>query len=322
MAFEQTQEQINNLKTLQQSLSELTDDVNELAPKIVAVDNITKELESGKALIAQAITDKGVPATADESLSELAEKVSEIDWNPNVGCVWDEGYEPKDVLDVFNNSAYLKEINSDKLSNINANTLCPFSNIERIILTNPLIGADNTTPFNVHYLIDFSSNLKKVHLPYARNITVTSGVSQPKCIDLELICDNVTRVISGTGYMALDKNSVYKSMVFGTLEGFNINGNNRQKQYRLRNITVGENTDITLNFSMFWDARDVIAEGQSGIDELNSNIQNNLVANLKDNTGTTAKTVTFGQDLRNVLTAETEQMFADKNWNISPAKTV
>ena len=42
------------------------------------LEAVAEELAAGKILIAQAITDKGVPASADESLSALAEKIGEI----------------------------------------------------------------------------------------------------------------------------------------------------------------------------------------------------------------------------------------------------
>jgi hypothetical protein len=49
----------------------------------------------------------------------------------------------------------------------------------------------------------------------------------------------------------------------------------------LRNITIGAGTDVNLPFQN-WTAKDVIAEGQSGIDELNSNLYNNLLTKLYD----------------------------------------
>jgi hypothetical protein len=49
----------------------------------------------------------------------------------------------------------------------------------------------------------------------------------------------------------------------------------------LRNITIGENTDVNLQFQK-WIASKVILEGQSGIDELNSNLYNNLLTKLYD----------------------------------------
>jgi hypothetical protein len=49
----------------------------------------------------------------------------------------------------------------------------------------------------------------------------------------------------------------------------------------LCNITIGTNTDIDLPFQ-YWTATNVIAEGQSGIDELNNNLRTNLLEKLAD----------------------------------------
>ena len=50
---------------------------------------------------------------------------------------------------------------------------------------------------------------------------------------------------------------------------------------KLINLTIGQDTDINLPF-IFWTASNVIAEGQSGIDELNNNLRNNLLEKLTD----------------------------------------
>ena len=73
--------------------------------------------------------------------------------------------------------------------------------------------------------------------------------------------------------------SALQNVVFGTLssctEPFS------QGKSNLRNITIGADTNINLPFQN-WTATDVIAEGQSGIDELNSNLYNNLLTKLYD----------------------------------------
>lgn len=49
----------------------------------------------------------------------------------------------------------------------------------------------------------------------------------------------------------------------------------------LRDVKIGQGTDINLPFR-YWYATNVIAEGQSGIDELNTNLYNNLLTKLYD----------------------------------------
>ena len=283
-----------------------------------------KEVESGKALIAQAIRDKGVPATADESLSELAEKVSEIDWNPNVGFTFMDGYAPKTLVEYLNGYyKYLLSVDDYQITtDLKDGAFQHCINVASIILNNLQVPTLNSTM--THSIFYGNTNLRYVKLPKITNInnfqawdgSGSAGIQALYSINFEVpMCHYFVTTLLGR-----NNNNIFSSLTFGKLTTFNITSLGGP-QFLLRNITVGNGTDITLNLSL-WDARYVIAEGQSGIDELNSNIQNNLIANLKDNTGLTAKTVTFGQNLRNVLTAETEQMFADKNWNIAPAKTV
>ena len=86
----------------------------------------------------------------------------------------------------------------------------------------------------------------------------------------------------------------------------------------LRKLIVGQGTEINLTLGA-WAATDVIAEGQSGIDELNYNIKTYLADRVADRTGDSALTITFGASLYNVLTADTIAAFTAKNWNVASA---
>lgn len=87
----------------------------------------------------------------------------------------------------------------------------------------------------------------------------------------------------------------------------------------LIDIEVGEIYSTT-DFSK-WDPTNVLLteDGQLQIDK---NIREHIAAKIKDLTGSTAQTFTFSQNIRNIMTEETEQAFAAKNWNIAPAKSV
>ena len=73
------QTEIENLRTLQQSLSDLVEDYNEMSPIISEAEEITSEIIGGKNLIVEAINEKGVSVTEDMSMGELAEAITEID---------------------------------------------------------------------------------------------------------------------------------------------------------------------------------------------------------------------------------------------------
>lgn len=176
------------------------------------------------------------------------------------------------------------------------------------------VNFPNLINFTSSSLFNTCSSLEEIYLPNLETYSGTSPFSY--CTSLKrLLLPKLTII----GSQFCEQVTSLVEMSFGKLTSVSLNY--FQPQPNLRTITIGQDTDVNLPFSS-WVATNVIAEGQSGIDELNNNIQNNLIDNLKDNIGATAKTVTFGQTLRNVLTTETEQMFANKNWNIAPAKTV
>jgi hypothetical protein len=83
----------------------------------------------------------------------------------------------------------------------------------------------------------------------------------------------------------------------------------------LRNITIGQGTDINLPFQ-YWTATNVIAEGQSGIDELNSNLRTNLLEKLYDHsTDGQTRTLRLGW-LANV-TQENIDYANSKGWTLT-----
>lgn len=83
----------------------------------------------------------------------------------------------------------------------------------------------------------------------------------------------------------------------------------------LRVVEVGQDTDINLPFGP-WTATNVIAEGQTGVDELNFNIKTYIADRVADRTGGDALSITIGAALYDVLTDATKQAFVNKNWNV------
>ena len=123
--------------------------------------------------------------------------------------------------------------------------------------------------------------------------------------------------ISSLGLICFAGCTALKSVEVGALTSMNGNIFYVPMQ-NLRKFAVGAGTAINLTFGL-WTATNVIAEGQSGIDELNYNIKTYLADRVADRTGLSALTVTFGAALYNVLTAETIAAFTAKNWNVASA---
>lgn len=127
-------------------------------------------------------------------------------------------------------------------------------------------------------------------------------------------CINCTQT---TGYVFMRINCPLEHFEVGTLTAFSPATFYQQMLY-LRAVIVGQDTAVDLPMSK-WTATNVIAEGQSAIDELNFNIKTYLADTVADRTNDTALTITFGTSLYNVLTAETIAAFTIKNWNVAYA---
>ena len=84
----------------------------------------------------------------------------------------------------------------------------------------------------------------------------------------------------------------------------------------LRDVWLGEFSH-NINFTQ-WTATSVTATAE-GIVEINANIRNHLAARIKDMTGQTSPTITFGANLYNNLEQSTKDAFAAKNWTVASA---
>lgn len=102
---------------------------------------------------------------------------------------------------------------------------------------------------------------------------------------------------------------------FGPVNDFNTNWTNGDMP-NLRNFIVGEGMLVELPLAR-WTATNVIAEGESGINELNENILSGIVNQLPDRTGLTSLTITLSTSLYNVLKPETLAAFTNKGWNVA-----
>lgn len=102
-----------------------------------------------------------------------------------------------------------------------------------------------------------------------------------------------------------------------------LNGNTgiakRGKLVNLIDLTFGElETNVSLSY---WTATNILADPDKTI-QLQNNIHNHIAERVKDVSGESPLTITFSQGVRNVLLPETEALFAAKNWNIAPTKSV
>lgn len=117
--------------------------------------------------------------------------------------------------------------------------------------------------------------LQNVTLPSLT--TISGGYTFLSCSVLQDV--TLPNLATISGKYTFQSCSALQNVTFGTLTTMSEPLSNAKPN--LRNITIGQDTNINLPFQN-WKATNVIAEGQSGITELNSNLYNNLLTKLYD----------------------------------------
>lgn len=256
--------------------------------------SLLADVAEGKKQIAEAINTKGGNSTPDESFQQLAEDIKELPIKSlsDVGYTFIYGYKPKtyselieyrryiteiddptvttiDVAEAFGNLAGLKKVRFQNLKAITApNIFNGSSKIEYLDfpeLVTISVGEASVSAFSTTQSVLIIPKLQNISGNYVFNTCKSNEIIMP---NLEIIKSQVLAFVSPI-----------KNIVFGTLRTTFVL--TRTSLVNLRNITVGEGTDVNIDFNLYT-ATNVIAEGQSGIGELNSNLYNNLLTKLYD----------------------------------------
>jgi hypothetical protein len=235
------------------------------------------EIEEAKKVLADAINTKGGSASADSSFSQLAEDIESLPIDGNFTYGIEFVEKSKSII--------------EQLADSNGN----FDNlIDNIIDTEGRIrynSRHNFTAKNIIYLPLIASTS-------GYSVYTAKKIILPNCIKL--------------GANSLNSNR-FVEMTFGKLSAMAPQGNNLW--YDLRTVTIGQGTDINLPFQN-WTATSVIAEGQSGIDELNSNLYNNLLTKLYDHSEDgEERTLRLGW--YDYVSEENKLYAKHKGWNIT-----
>lgn len=162
------------------------------------------------------------------------------------------------------------------------------------------------------------SRLKEISLPILEEINITSvggGVKNR----LGLIVDFTN--VNHRNYKALQR--VYlpklKKSNVALLSWYTHTTSYIYQAPNLIDLEVGEyeaNLDLE-----GWNPDNVLADAELTA-QLDKNIREHIAMKVQDRKDLSALTITFSQAVRNILIEATEQAFAAKNWNISPAKSV
>lgn len=261
--------------------------------------SVLADITQAKKDIAEAINIKGGNSNENESFAELAEDIKNLNDTFITFGVTTNG-EKMDWLKFVATSnaedrSFIKEIDNDEITSISiqqcfANcvnlTKIRFSNLIDIEAPNSYNGCtllneiecDNL--LSIRGLACFSNcpSLKELNLQNLISITGANAFAQSPLIKINIPQCSVLGI---NGIFGTPK--YLRKVVVGTLTSLHVNtfGTASNRMNVLRNFTIGVNTDIDLPLYQ-WTATEVIAEGQSGIDELNENLYNNLLIKLYD----------------------------------------
>ena len=199
-----------------------------------------------KQQIADSINERGGNANPNSAFTQLAQDIEDIPNFPTTGFEYiSEIYRPRTLMEAYNRRIYLKSIVNNTIEEIRGSYA--FSNCTYL----QSVQWSNLAKISGSGTFSSCSSLQSVQWP---NLSVISG-----------------------NYTFFNCSSL-QSVQFGSLSRCVDPFQNPKSN--LRNITI-QDANINLPFQN-WTATNIINEGQSGIDELNSNLYNNLLTKLYD----------------------------------------
>lgn len=214
--------------------------------------SLLADVAEGKKQIADAINTKGGSASADSSFAKLASDIKDL---PIDGIFMTYGL-------TFSSDVELENIllMSDAYTNI----------MNEVVEINDYQGLIYSTKQQFNY-----PKLKKATFAKLYQIEDGGGFASPNLEDL--FAPNLEFL----NYYIVRNTTNIRNIHIGTLKLMFRSGFSQYVVDKLRSLTIGYNTDVDLLFER-WKAKEVINEGQSGIDELNENLYNNLLTKLYD----------------------------------------
>ena len=270
--MEQTQEQLDKLRNLTWQNGKLVELVEQLIKQLEGKDDsaLIAEIKEAKRMLAAAINTKGGSSSGDESFTQLADDIRQLS-ESGILATGIEQTEPFSFLKYITISGdfNITAINSDAIFSITRSFA--FYSLKSLSYFN----APNLTTITGNNCFDLCILLSYFNAPNLT--TITGSACFGNCFALRELNIPKLTILNSTSFFYNTDN--LENIIMGTLTTFNY-GSSSNKPL-LRNFTIGQDTDINLS-NQYWTATDVIAEGQSGIEELNSNLYNNLLTKLYD----------------------------------------
>ena len=180
------------------------------------------------------------------------------------------------------------------------------------------------TTISGHMCFQNCGSLQSVDMSSLTSISASDffhGCSSLKLVSLP----SLTSISAGYSFMNCKS---LKSLSLPSLTNLN-NDYTFTGDLKLNKIEIKEGTDFSLNFSswnpteaLLTNSTSLVEEGESftsNREKLLYNIRTYMCAKLKDMTGLTAPTFTFGADLKAAISedAETLAAFTNKNFNVA-----
>jgi hypothetical protein len=287
MAFEKTQNKLDELRNLTWQNGKLVEQIEKLTKMLEEKDDSTLvvEINEAKRVLADAINTKGGDSTSDESFQQLADDIKDLPIDGifmNYGLTFSSEVELQNIL-----------LMSDAYTNI----------MNEVVEINDYKGYIYSTKQNFDY-----PKLKKATFAKLYDIKTGGGFVSPNLE--ELFVPNLENL----SYYLI-RNYNIRNIHIGTLNGMYNGGFSLFVVDKLRNITIGYNTDVSLLLQR-WEAKEVILEGQSGIDELNNNLRTNLLEKLADHS-TDGQTRTLRLGWLAHVTQENIDYANSKGWTLT-----
>lgn len=318
VATEQTSQEIltavENIDFDTTELAKVGTNVNATNTAILAAvsDNaaLNTEVASAKQALVTAINGQGGDSSTSESLTELAQDVADL----TVQRLDLQGYsfgepEPTTIAEVLElgktNVVAIDDYTTVHITGFARNNILQ-SVIYRVAET--IVGSA------------FSGSTALEYAEFPRLIRSTSNNSIFEgCTSLKtLLMPNVTafsvyHLCNNCTLLEFVDMSELATTIGGVAAVFT-------NAVNLIDVCIGKNLTTSFYILDSWNPTNVLADATKTA-TLNANIRNHIAAKVQDRTGQSALTITFSQALRNALETATEQAFAAKNWNISPART-
>jgi hypothetical protein len=272
--------------------------------------SLLADVKQVKENLVSAIEYKGGTSSADKSLQGIAEDIREIpnfdQWARLAGVLAGNyadnaltGYEQNiksGFVEIIDRDGFFKDISKYRFQ---------FWNLLEIFVS-------DTLEYISQECFSYCTSLRYIAVPNATRLDTNC---LRNCVSLiELYAPEITNIGTSYGHSPFVLTTNLQKITLGKIDVYT-NGFFYFPMENLRDLVLGQNINIDLALHN-WTATNVIAERQSGIDELNENLYNNLLTKLYDHS-TDGQTRTLRLGWLAHVTQENIDYANSKGWTLT-----